>query len=70
MFKDSKSNSMLEQSTNGISELLPEPKKFAQVNMKTMIRVTPEVRDRIKRLGFKGEDYTEVLDRILKQVET
>ena len=38
--------------------------------MKTMIRVTPEVRDRIKRLGFKGEDYTEVLERILKQVET
>lgn len=35
----------------------------------TTIPVSPEVRDRLRRLGGKGETYDAVLRRLLREVE-
>lgn len=35
----------------------------------TTIQVTPQVRDRLKQFGLKGQSYSEVLDRLLDAVE-
>ncbi len=35
----------------------------------TTIWVTPQVRDRLKQFGLKGQSYSEVLDRLMDAVE-
>lgn len=35
----------------------------------TTIQVTPQVRDRLKQFGLKGQSYSEVLDRLMDAVE-
>lgn len=35
----------------------------------TTIRISTELRDKLKKLGIKGETYEEIIERLLKIVE-